>query len=158
LVPITMKSAAKCDKQCELQNFANHQLAVALDLYQQEGREARLARYTANMRTLYDGVSELGLTPYLTRDLQGPIVVNVHAPDAPNWHLQLFVDALKARGYVLSNFFNTEQPSFRVGCIGAFGADQMRLAVDAMDGALRDIGITRERAGAARFFPPPLIA
>jgi len=133
-------------------------LAVALDLYQQEGREARLARYTANMRTLYDGVSELGLTPYLTRDLQGPIVVNVHAPDSPNWHLQLFVDALKARGYVLSNFFNTEQPSFRVGCIGAFGADQMRLAVDAMGGALRDIGITRERAGAARFFPPPLIA
>jgi len=27
-----------------------------------------------------------------------------------------------------------------------------------MGGALRDIGITLERAGAARFFPPPLIA
>ncbi len=133
-------------------------LAVALELYHQEGREARLTRYTANMRTLYDGVSELGLTPYLPRDLQGPIVVNVHAPDSPNWHLQLFVDALKARGYVLSNFFNTEQPTFRVGCIGAFGADQMRLAVDAMGGALCDIGITREGAGAARFFPQPLIA
>jgi len=26
LVPITMKSAAKCDKQCELQNSANHQI------------------------------------------------------------------------------------------------------------------------------------
>lgn len=133
-------------------------LAVALDLYRQEGREARLARYTANMRTLYDGVSELGLTPYLSRDLQGPIVVNVHAPDSPNWHLQLFVDALKARGYVLSNFFNTEQPTFRVGCIGAFGADQMRQAVAAMGGALRDIGITRQHSGNPGFLPQPLIA
>ena len=43
------------------------------------------------------------------------------APDTPAWDLQAFVDALKRRGYVLSNFKNTEQPSFRVGCIGAFG-------------------------------------
>ncbi|MFD4840448.1 2-aminoethylphosphonate--pyruvate transaminase [Achromobacter sp. NPDC058515] len=133
-------------------------LAVALDLYRQEGREARLARYTANMRTLYDGVSELGLTPYLPRDLQGPIVVNVRAPDAPTWNLQLFVDALKRRGYVLSNFYNTEQPTFRVGCIGAFGADQMRQAVDAMGGALRDIGIHRESAATPLRFPLPLTA
>ncbi|MFY0475241.1 2-aminoethylphosphonate--pyruvate transaminase [Achromobacter marplatensis] len=133
-------------------------LAVALDLFEQEGREARLARYTANMRTLYDGVIELGLSPHLPRDLQGPIVVNVCAPDAPTWNLQLFVDALKARGYVLSNFSNTEQPTFRVGCIGAFGAEQMRLAVDAMGGALRDIGITRQNAGNPGFMPQPLIA
>ncbi|WP_454673096.1 2-aminoethylphosphonate--pyruvate transaminase [Achromobacter pestifer] len=133
-------------------------LAVALDLYWQEGREGRLARYTANMRTLYDGVSELGLTPYLPRDLQGPIVVNVCAPDAPTWNLQLFVDALKTRGYVLSNFSNTEQPTFRVGCIGAFGPDQMRLAVDAMGGALRDIGITQASAGIPQRLPQPLIA
>ncbi|CAB3696653.1 2-aminoethylphosphonate--pyruvate transaminase [Achromobacter pestifer] len=133
-------------------------LTVALDLYWQEGREGRLARYTANMRTLYDGVSELGLTPYLPRDLQGPIVVNVCAPDAPTWNLQLFVDALKTRGYVLSNFSNTEQPTFRVGCIGAFGPDQMRLAVDAMGGALRDIGITQASAGIPQRLPQPLIA
>ncbi|WP_278490654.1 2-aminoethylphosphonate--pyruvate transaminase [Achromobacter insolitus] len=133
-------------------------LAVALDLHLEEGREARLARYTANMRTLYDGVKELGLTPYLPPALQGPIVVNVRAPDAPTWNLQLFVDALKRRGYVLSNFYNTEQPSFRVGCIGAFGPGQMQQAVDAMGGALRDIGINRETAGNGGFFPLPLTA
>lgn len=133
-------------------------LAVALDLYRQEGREARLARYTANMRTLYDGVIALGLTPYLPRELQGPIVVNVRAPDAPTWNLQLFVDAMKRRGYVLSNFYNTEQPTFRVGCIGAFGADQMRQAVDAMGGALRDLGLHRESAATPLRFPLPLTA
>lgn len=134
-------------------------LAVALDLYHEEGRVARLARYTANMRALYDGIGALGLTPYLPPALQGPIVVNVRAPDAPTWNLQLFVDALKRRGYVLSNFYNTEQPTFRVGCIGAFGPDQMRLAVDAMGAALGDIGITRrEPAASGGFFPLPLTA
>ena len=134
-------------------------LAVALDLYHEEGRVARLARYTANMRALYDGIGALGLTPYLPPALQGPIVVNVRAPDAPTWNLQLFVDALKRRGYVLSNFYNTEQPTFRVGCIGAFGPDQMRQAVDAMGAALGDIGITRrEPAAGGGFFPLPLTA
>ena len=50
-----------------------------------------------------------------------------------------------------------DSPTFRVGCIGAFGAEQMRLAVDAMGGALRDIGITRESAGAPLRLPQPLI-
>ncbi|KGD98982.1 2-aminoethylphosphonate:pyruvate aminotransferase [Achromobacter sp. RTa] len=133
-------------------------LAVALELYHEEGREARLARYTANMRTVYEGIGSLGLVPDLQPALQGPIVVNVRAPDAPTWNLQLFVDALKRRGYVLSNFYNTEQPTFRVGCIGAFGPDQMRQAVDAMGAALGDIGITREPASSGGFFPLPLTA
>lgn len=115
-------------------------LAVALELHQQETREGRLARYTENMRTLYDGIKQLGLTPYLTPALQGPIVVNVHVPLTANWNLQIFVDAVKHRGFVLSNFCNTEQPTFRVGCIGAISAPQMRQAVDAMGAALHDIG------------------
>ena len=81
---------------------------VALDLYDAEGGQpARLARYTENMRTLYDGVRSLGLTPCLTPDVQGPIIVNVHAPADPAWDLQRFVDALKARGVLISNFYST---------------------------------------------------
>ena len=57
---------------------------VALDLFDAEGGQpARLARYTANMRTFYDGVRGLGLTPYLPPTIQGPIIVNVHAPADP---------------------------------------------------------------------------
>jgi 2-aminoethylphosphonate-pyruvate transaminase len=63
-------------------------LNVALDLYDAEGGQAaRLARYTANMRVLYDGVQALGLTPYLAREHQGPIIVNVHAPEDPAWRV-----------------------------------------------------------------------
>lgn len=117
-------------------------LSVALDLHRQEGRAARLARYTANQRTLYDGVQALGLTPYLPADVQGPIIVNVESPTLPGWTLQGFVDALKRRGFVISNFYNTEQPTFRVGCIGAITPDDMARAVAAMDQALSELLVT----------------
>ena len=121
-------------------------LAVALDRYEAEGQAARLARYTENKRVLYEGVKALGLTPCLPEHLQGPIIVNVAAPNDPAWDLQRFVDALKARGFLISNFYNTPEPSFRVGCIGAITPEDMAEAVIAIDAALVAIGVT-ERAG-----------
>jgi 2-aminoethylphosphonate-pyruvate transaminase len=120
---------------------------VALDFFDAEGGQpARLARYTANMRTLYDGVRGLGLTPCLGPDVQGPIIVNVYAPADPAWNLQRFVDALKARGVLISNFYNTEQPSFRVGRIGAVTPSDMAGAVLAMGEALRELAIAQPKA------------
>jgi 2-aminoethylphosphonate-pyruvate transaminase len=125
-------------------------LAVALDLFDAEGGQpARLARYTANMRTLYDGVRALGLTPYLPADVQGPVVMNVRAPADPAWDLQAFVDALKSRGVLISNFYNTPEPSFRVGCIGAVTPDDMARAVAAMGEALDEIGVRRRASALA---------
>jgi 2-aminoethylphosphonate-pyruvate transaminase len=119
----------------------------ALDFFEAEGGQpARLARYTENMRTFYEGVRGLGLTPYLPPQHQGPIIVNVHAPADPAWDLQRFVDALKRREVLISNFYNTPTPSFRVGCIGAITPADMRRAVAAMGEALGEIGITRREA------------
>lgn len=120
---------------------------TALDLYDAEGGQpARLARYTENMRVIYDGVIGLGLSPYLPREAQGPVVMNVHAPPDPAWNLQAFVDALKTRGVLISNFYNTPSPSFRVGCIGALTPSDMAYAVVAMGEALRELGIQRREA------------
>lgn len=119
---------------------------TALDLLEAEGQAARLARYTANMQVLYEGVSALGLSPWLPRQHQGPIIVNVHAPRDPAWDLQRFVDALKARGVLISNFYNTPTPSFRVGCIGAIVPDDMRRAVAAMGEALDELQIRQRQA------------
>jgi 2-aminoethylphosphonate-pyruvate transaminase len=121
-------------------------LDVALDYLEAEGQPARLARYTANMSTLYDGIRDLGLTPWLPRQLQGPVIVNVHPPADPAWNLQAFVDALKVRQILISNFYNTPSPTFRVGCIGAITPDDMAGAVRAMDQALREIGIRNREA------------
>ena len=119
---------------------------VALDLFDSEGGQpARLRRYTENMRTLYAGVEELGLRPSLPLSVQGPIVLNVDAPDDKRWDLQAFVDGLKARGFLISNFYNTKQPSFRLGCIGAITPDDMRRAVAAIGATLDAMGVV-ERA------------
>lgn len=121
--------------------------AVALDRFDAEGGQpARLARYVANMRTLYDGVLGLGLQPCLPLSVQGPVVVNVAAPADPAWNLQGFVDQLKARGVLISNFHNTAEPSFRVGCIGAITPDDMRGAVRAMGDAMAVLGLRARRA------------
>ncbi len=122
-------------------------LAVALALLDAEGGPpARLARYQANLRALYDGVRAIGLTPCLPRPLQGPIVMNVRAPDDPRWDLHAFVDRLKMRGFLISNFYDTPLPSFRVGLIGALGPDDYRAAVAAMDEALAGLGIRKRKA------------
>ncbi|MGC8474973.1 MAG: 2-aminoethylphosphonate--pyruvate transaminase [Acetobacteraceae bacterium] len=122
-------------------------LAVALDRLDAEGGPpARLARYRANARILYQGMRALGLTPVLAPEVQGPIVVNIHAPADPAWDLQRFVDAVKARGFVISNFYNTEAPSFRLGAIGALRPADMRRAVAAIGAALESMGVQTRRA------------
>jgi 2-aminoethylphosphonate-pyruvate transaminase len=119
----------------------------AMDFWEAEGREARLARYVANSRVFYDGMLGLGLSPWLAPDVQGPIIVNIHAPADPAWNLQHFVDALKRRGVLISNFYNTPTPTFRVGCIGAITPDDMAGAVAAMGAALDELGITKRERG-----------
>ncbi|HET6605107.1 MAG TPA: 2-aminoethylphosphonate--pyruvate transaminase [Rhodopila sp.] len=113
----------------------------ALDFHEAEGQQARLARYTANMRTLYDGIREMGLRPWLSESVQGPVIVNTHAPADPAWDLQRFVDLLKCRDVLISNFYNTPTPTFRVGCIGAITPDDMARAVRAMREAMDELGI-----------------
>jgi 2-aminoethylphosphonate-pyruvate transaminase len=121
--------------------------AVALDLFNAEGGQpARLIRYTANMRVVYEGIQALGLRPCLPSDVQGPIAVNIVAPDDPAWNLQIFVDRLKARGVLISNFYNTAEPSFRIGCIGAITPDDMRGAVRSMGEAMAEMGLQSRRA------------
>lgn len=124
-------------------------LAVALDLYRAEGGQpARLARYRENQEALCDGMRALGLRPMLPPAVQGPIVVNIAAPDSPAWDLQRFVDRLKARGVLISNFGCTSEPSFRVGCIGAIGPADMRRAVAAMGEVMAEMGALPRRTAA----------
>lgn len=121
-------------------------LSVALDFHAAETQPRRLARYTENARVLYDGMLALGLTPYLERAQQGPVIVTIHQPADPNFELQAFVDGLKARGVLISNFYNTKAPSLRIGCIGAITPDDMRFAVNAIRQALDDLGVRRREA------------
>lgn len=119
---------------------------VALDLYDAEGgRVPRLARYRENAHVLWQGMTDIGLRPCLAEADQGPIVVNIHAPPDLVWSLPNFVDALKRRGFTISNFYNTVEPSFRVGCIGNVSPDDMQRFVNAVDEALIELGVVIRR-------------
>ena len=119
-------------------------LAEALKQYVEEGGQpARLARYTANCRTLIDGLTALGLKPFLRPELQAPIIVTVHAPAHPKYEFKAFYAAARARGFILYPGKLTQVETFRVGCIGAIGPTEMQQAVNAVGEVLRDMGIAR---------------
>ncbi|WP_376093123.1 2-aminoethylphosphonate--pyruvate transaminase [Roseomonas sp. CCTCC AB2023176] len=120
---------------------------VAVEAYRREGGQAaRLARYQENMRILRDGAVALGLRPYLDTAHQGPIILTLHEPDLAGWSLQGFTDALKRRGFLISNFHTTPTPSIRIAAIGANTPEVMHRAVSAMGEALQELREVRAAA------------
>ena len=63
--------------------------------------------------------------------MQAPIIVTFHAPAHPAYDFKRFYAAAKARGFILYPGKLTEVETFRVGCIGAIGRNEMRQAVQA---------------------------
>jgi 2-aminoethylphosphonate-pyruvate transaminase len=117
-------------------------LAEAITQFEEEGgRTARLARYTSNYRTLVDGMAALGFKPFLRPQVQAPIIVTFHAPAHPAYEFRRFYEAAKARGFILYPGKLTQVETFRVGCIGAIGANEMRQAVAAVADTLAEMGI-----------------
>ena len=121
-------------------------LAEALKQFVEEGGQpARLTRYTRNCKTLIDGMTALGLKPFLRSELQAPIIVTFHAPAHPKYDFKAFYAAAKARGFILYPGKLTQVETFRVGCIGAIGPTEMQQAVNAVGEVLREIGISTAR-------------
>ncbi|MDQ6679633.1 MAG: 2-aminoethylphosphonate--pyruvate transaminase [Pseudomonadota bacterium] len=117
-------------------------LAEAIRQFVEEGGQpARLARYADNCRTLIDGMAALGFKPFLKPELQAPIIVTFHAPADPNYDFKAFYAAAKKRGFILYPGKLTELDTFRVGCIGAIGRNEMQQAVAAVAATLREMGI-----------------
>lgn len=118
-------------------------LHEALAQYEEEGGlPARLARYTRNCRTLVDGMRGLGLATFLPDRVQAPVIVTFHAPTDPAYRFEALYARVKARGFILYPGKLTRVETFRVGCIGAIDAEQLRAAVAAVGEALADIGVS----------------
>jgi 2-aminoethylphosphonate-pyruvate transaminase len=128
-------------------------VVVALDAALEQylaagGQPARLARYTANCETLIAGMKEMGFRPFLDSRIQAPIIVTFHAPADTRYAFKAFYDKVRDKGFILYPGKLTQLETFRVGCIGAIGPDEMRHAVNAIRDALADLGI-RQIAPAA---------
>jgi len=122
-------------------------LDEALNEHAVEGGVAgRRGRYARNCEILTDGLRELGLSLYLPPELQAPIIVTVNAPADPAFDFTAFYDVVAAQGYLIYPGKLTKAATFRVGCIGRLGEEEMRGAVAAIAAALEELGVTERGA------------
>jgi 2-aminoethylphosphonate-pyruvate transaminase len=106
------------------------------------GQPARYRRYAANCETLIAGMTEMGFKVFLDAGIQAPIIVTFHAPADPKYAFKPFYDEVRNRGFILYPGKLTQLETFRVGCIGAIGPEEMRHAVNAVRDSLRTLGIS----------------
>ena len=116
----------------------------ALREHKEEGGVAgRGARYRRNCKILVDGMRELGFETLLPDELQAPIIVTFHMPADPAFVFQTFYDYLGERGFVIYPGKLTVADSFRIGCIGRLGEEEMRGALVAVGESLAQMGVTQ---------------
>jgi len=83
----------------------------------------------------------LGLRTYLADEVQAPIIVTFHSPDHPQFDFKKLYEGVKAQGFILYPGKLTQIETFRVGCIGAIGSEEILKAVAASEKTLRDLGV-----------------
>jgi 2-aminoethylphosphonate-pyruvate transaminase len=102
-------------------------LRTAIDQYQAQGGLPRA----------------LGFRTFLPDALQAPIIVTFHSPPDPAYDFGEFYRRVRERGFILYPGKLTAVDTFRVGCIGAIGADVLKQAVAAIADVLRDMKVRR---------------
>jgi len=116
----------------------------ALTEYQEEGGVAgRGGRYRENCDLLISGMRAMGFKTLLPDELQAPIIITFHMPTNAAFDFAAFYDGLKDLGYVIYPGKLTVADSFRMGCIGRLGGEQIQGALDAVAGLLQQFGIDR---------------
>jgi len=106
------------------------------------GVDGRNARYRNNARILIEGMREMGFETLLSDDLQAPIIITFKMPGHPRFDFQAFYNAMKDKGFVIYPGKLTVAPSFRIGCIGALGEDEMKGALSAVKVTIDTMGVT----------------
>lgn len=117
-------------------------LDKALDEHLDEGGvEGRGARYRQNHQILVDGMEEMGFRCLLERSLQAPIIVTFRMPGDPQFHFDDFYGRLRDKGFLIYSGKLTVADSFRVGCIGHIGQEELRDALMAIREVLEEMGV-----------------
>ena len=117
-------------------------LDKALDEFDAEGGVAgRGGRYAENCRILVEGMRALGFQTLLPDALQAPIIVTFHTPGDPGFAFEVFYEKLRRTGYVIYPGKLTVADTFRIGCIGRLGAEQMRGVLAAVEAAIEEMGV-----------------
>ena len=81
------------------------------------------------------------MVPLLPRGQQAPVVVSYRNPADPKFEFLEFYGRLRDKGYMIYPGHLTDIPTFRVACIGALSAQDMREVATAIGEVCREMGI-----------------
>lgn len=116
-------------------------LAAALRIYETEGRAARFARIEANWRTLVDGLRAQGFETLIEDEVAAPVIATFHEPADRNYSREAFFTAMRGHGFTIFRGCLTDAPTFRIGCMGAFGPATMARVVEAVRRSMAAMGV-----------------
>ena len=105
------------------------------------GVKARNKRYLNNRDVLITGMRDMGFETLLPDDLQAPIIITFKMPADKNFVFDDFYNRLKDQGFVIYPGKLTVAPSFRIGCIGALGENEIRQALSAIKSTIQIMGV-----------------
>ena len=108
-------------------------LSAALDQLAAEGGiAARHARYQANCDLLVRGMQDFGFETAIGKAIQAPVIVTFRIPPGGWFVFERFYAFLADRGVVIYPGKLMQEPSFRIGCIGAIGPADIARALAAV--------------------------
>ena len=117
-------------------------LDQALNEFDAEGGvTGRGARYRANCEALVSGMRAMGFETLLSDTLQAPIIVTFHMPADINFDFSTFYSMMGEKGFVIYPGKLTVADSFRIGCIGRIGLEQINGALAAIRETLQHMGV-----------------
>lgn len=117
-------------------------LDAALALHESEGGSpGRLARYKRNCEVLVAGMRKLGFRTLIPDRLQAPVIVTFENPADPRFRFETFYERLRRRGFVIYPGKLTRADTFRIGCIGAIGTEQIEGLVAAVGEVCAEMGL-----------------
>lgn len=102
------------------------------ELEEEGGIPARSRRYEENSRLLRTRLGELGFTPYIEKEHQGPIITTFFYPEQKNFSFQEMYQYIKNRGYAIYPGKVTDADTFRIGNIGEIYREDIETLADIM--------------------------
>ncbi len=113
-----------------------------LELAAEGGVEGRAARYRANNKALLSGMRDMGVTEYLSPELQGVIITAFCYPDHPSFQFEEFYTRLNDKGFVIYPGKVSNIDCFRIGNIGHLFESDILALLAAIRSTLGEMGIT----------------
>lgn len=98
----------------------------------EEGVEARWSRYTGNWQILYDGLLEMGYTPFLPLEQESKILLALNIEEGSGFDFNNFHDYLYEKGITIYPGVIPESKTFRVAIIGDLYPEDLHFVIETM--------------------------